>query len=352
MDWPDFDGRCLFLAGYQMGTGKESGRFRLIQTALKILLAVILGAFVVSKADVRELYTLRERILYGWLAAAVILFVSLTLLKAFQYYLLMGRRVNYPQVLQIVIIQNAFSNFVATSAGIASYLTLFHVDHDVKMSRSAAAFVLAKVGDLVSIGLFLVIASVSVWGRIGSIHLVVEILIAGIGAAIAGFLLLVILRQKFVGWLRHILAWFKLERIGLVSRGLDSLQGMIQQKQSLVFRSISIAVLFSMIYMGVNMVWFYTSLRTFSLEPAVIPTVFANTLLQLVSYMPIQVFGGLGLTETSVLYFYSFFQMDQVKLATVLIGTRLLFYLENILVLLYLPLHSLLTARSARKTAG
>jgi uncharacterized membrane protein YbhN (UPF0104 family) len=75
------------------------------------------------------------------------------------------------------------------------------------------------------------------------------------------------------------------------------------------------------------------------------PTVFANTLMQLVSYLPIQVFGGLGLTESSMLYFLSFFSLPQAELAAVLIGNRLLFYLENLLVLIYLPLHSLLSPR-------
>jgi uncharacterized membrane protein YbhN (UPF0104 family) len=70
-------------------------------------------------------------------------------------------------------------------------------------------------------------------------------------------------------------------------------------------------------------------------------------MLQLISYLPIQVFGGLGLTETSMLYFYGFFHSPQVELAAILIGMRLLFYLENLLVLIYLPLHSLFSRRPA-----
>ncbi len=82
------------------------------------------------------------------------------------------------------------------------------------------------------------------------------------------------------------------------------------------------------------------------------PTMFANTLLQLISYLPIQVFGGLGLTETSMLYFYSYFLPHQAELAAALIGIRLLFYLENLLVLLYLPLQSLRSRRPAGRSGG
>jgi uncharacterized membrane protein YbhN (UPF0104 family) len=328
-----------------MAPRTERPRTPLIWTLLKILLALVLAGFVLSKTDIGELLALRGRIIPGWLGAAFLLFISLTLLKALQYYFLIGRRVSYLQVLHIVIVQNAVSNFIATSAGIASYLTLFQLDQGVKLSRSALAFILAKVGDLIAIWLLLILGSASVWSQIRPIHLVVELLIIGIGAVLLGFFLLVILRQKFVAALRRFLAWLKLERFGLVSRGLNTLDVLAESRQSFIFRTMSTALLISMIYMGITMAWLYASLRTFSLEIGVMPTVFANTLLQLVSYLPVQIFGGLGLTETSMLFFYSFFDLPQGEFAAVLIGTRLLFYLENLLVLLYLPLQSLVLAR-------
>ncbi len=53
--------------------------------------------------------------------------------------------------------------------------------------------------------------------------------------------------------------------------------------------------------------------------------------MQLVSYFPVSVFGGLGITETSALYFWSFFDISQDVLAPALIGIRVVFYLFNVI---------------------
>ncbi len=197
-----------------MAVRKETSRTSLLWTLLKIALAVVLAAFVLSKTDLGELLALRGRILPGWLALAFLLYLLLTVVKSLQYYILIGRSVSYPQVLHVVIVQNAVSNFIATSAGIASYLTLFRMEHDVKLSRSALAFVLAKVGDLISIWLLLFLSAFAVWNRIAPLHLAVEIILAAIGAALLGFFLLVILRQRFAAVLRRALEWLRLDRIG------------------------------------------------------------------------------------------------------------------------------------------
>ncbi|MGE5249157.1 MAG: lysylphosphatidylglycerol synthase domain-containing protein [Bacteroidota bacterium] len=314
----------------------------MLWTALKIVLALILGAFVVSRTDLDGLVALKDRISPVWLAAVSLLFVSLTLLKALQYYFLLGRRVGYFRVLHVVIIQNAVSNFIATSAGIASYLTIFHLEHDVKLSRSALAFLLAKVGDLISIWFLLVVASLWVWGQIEPYHLLVETLLILLAGVILVFLLAVLSRKRFVAALRGLLARSGLDRIGLVLRSLETLQAIAQQPQSLVFRSIGTAVVFSMVYLLVTMGWLYAGLRTFSLQIPVMTTVFVNTLLQLISYVPIQAFGGLGVTEFTSLYLYQdVFHITQVDMAAVLIGIRVVFYLLNLGVLAYLPAEAL-----------
>lgn len=124
---------------------ESSQRFSFWNIA-KIILALLLAWFVLSKTDLTQLFVLRERISLPRLAAVIVLYFSLTLLKALQYYFLIGRRADYPRVLNIVVVQKTISNFIATSAGIASHLALFRVEQGVKVSRAALAFVLAKSG--------------------------------------------------------------------------------------------------------------------------------------------------------------------------------------------------------------
>jgi uncharacterized membrane protein YbhN (UPF0104 family) len=313
---------------------------------LKIILALVLVGFVLSRTDLAQLFALRERISLPWLAAGIILYFTLTLLKAMQYYFFIGRRVNYPQVLNIVVVQNAVSNFIATGAGIASFFALFRVEQGVKISRAALAFVLAKVADLISIWLFLLVTGSLVWQDVKALHQLIFILLIGIGGAILVFFLGIFLRQKFISLLQGLVDSFKLNRLGIVIKGMDIMRSLAEQEHGFVFRMIGTGILFSLVYMAVTMLWIYSGFKTFAFEIGALPVIFVNVFMQLVSYLPIQAFGGLGVNETTMLYLYTFFQFPQAELASVLIGARLLFYLTNLVVLIYLPVYSFFSNRS------
>ena len=130
---------------------------------------------------------------------------------------------------------------------------------------------------------------------------------------------------------------------------MDLLASLAEQEHGFVFRMVGTGIAFSLIYMTVTMLWLYASLQTFSFEIQFLQVVFVNIFMQLISYLPIQVFGGLGVNETTSLYLYGIFNFPQTELAAILIGTRLLFYLTNLVVLLYLPVHTLFFSRSAQK---
>lgn len=78
---------------------------------LKILLALGLVFFVLSKTDVAELSATLQNVSLVWLIISGVLFVFLTLLKTLQYYTLMRNELTYAQVLNLIIWQNAVSNF-------------------------------------------------------------------------------------------------------------------------------------------------------------------------------------------------------------------------------------------------
>jgi hypothetical protein len=99
-------------------------------------------------------------------------------------------------------------------------------------------------------------------------------------------------------------------------------------------------LLYSIIYLLVTILWIYANLAVFRLQPAMSAVLFVGVFLQFVSYIPVSVFGGLGINETSSLYFWSFFDLPQDALAPALIGIRIVFYLFNLIPLIYLPLYS------------
>ena len=69
--------------------------------------------------------------------------------------------------------------------------------------------------------------------------------------------------------------------------------------------------------------------------------VFPNAFVQLISWVPIRVFGGLGISETSLVYLFGVFGLPAGQMAAMGIGLRLILYGFTLLVLSYLPLSAL-----------
>jgi uncharacterized protein (TIRG00374 family) len=315
---------------------------------VKGILAFLLVGFVLSKVKIGEIFALQERISFFWLLIVLILFFLITLLKAMQYYVLIGRQVNYPAVLNIVVTQNAISNFIATSIGILSYLTMLHVEQGVKVRRASFVFLLTKAGDLISLWLFLLVSSFFVWGKIESLHSVVVVLLALIFVLILLFFCSIILRERFVFGLRKICDKLNLGKISFVDNSLNMLQSLAEQEQSAVFRMVGLSIAYSIFYLFLTLLWAYATLQTFELKISIDGIVFVNLLTQLISYLPIQIFGGLGVNEISMLYLYGYFGLPQAEIATVLVAARVLFYLMNLLALLYLPIYTFFIDRSIK----
>ena len=171
---------------------------------VKIILALGLVLYVLSKTDFSSLVSTLQNASPFWLIVSGALYLLLTLLKALQYSVLMPGRLTYPQVLNVTIWQNAVSNFFLAGAGIAAYITMTRLEHEVKVSRSVTIFLLTKVGDLIAIWVALLVASRLVWSDIGLLQTPVILLILGLGSVILLFFLTILLRQRFVAVLYRI----------------------------------------------------------------------------------------------------------------------------------------------------
>jgi uncharacterized membrane protein YbhN (UPF0104 family) len=307
---------------------------------LKIVLALGLVLYVLSRAEYSGLVSTLQNASLFWLIVSGALYLLLTLLKALQYSVLMPDRLTYAQVLNVTIWQNAVSNFFLAGAGIAAYITMARLEHEVKISRSVTIFILTKVGDLIALWVALLLATTLVWSDIGRLQTPTILLIAGIGGVILLFLLTLAFRQGFVSVLGKILEWLKLSRIKLVENGMGYLKNLASLEQDKVLTTFGLLNLYSFIYLAVTIACTYTNFLIFHLQLDISAIIFVSVLIQLVSYFPVSVFGGLGVTETSALYFWSFFGVSEQMMAPVLIGIRVVFYLLNLIPLIYLPAYS------------
>lgn len=309
---------------------------------LKILLALGLVFYAFSRAEPGAVRATLKSTSVFWLIIAGTLYFLLTVLKALQYHVLMPGRLGYPQILNVIIWQNAVSNFLLAGAGIAAYITMTRVEHDVKMRQSVTIFALTKIGDLIAIWVALLLASVFVWSEIGILRTPLVILLTGIGAAILFFCLTILFRQRFVFLLDGVLKRLNISRFKFIESGMSYLQTLAEMDQNKVLSIFRLLLLYSFLYLAVTIAATYTNFLVFHLRLDPVALIFVTLMIQLVSYFPISVFGGLGITETSSLYFWSFFGVSQDILAPALIGIRIVFYLFNLIPLIYLPVYSAL----------
>ena len=312
----------------------------LVWNLSKIVLALGLLIYVFSRSELTSLISALKNASVFWLIVSGVLYFLLTLLKALQYHVLMQGELTYAQVLNVIVWQNAISNFFLAGAGILTYITTTRLEHDLKISRSVMIFLLTKVGDLTAIWLALVISGSLIWSQISTLHIPVIVLLASIGIVIAGFFLTVLFRQRFVSTLDRVLNWMGASQIKFIENGMAHLRGLANVKQDKVLKLFGMLLFYSFVYLAVTISWTYTNLAIFHLQLDILPVIFVSVLMQLVSYFPVSVFGGLGITETSALYFWSFFNISQDVLAPALIGIRVVFYLFNVIPLIYLPVYS------------
>jgi uncharacterized membrane protein YbhN (UPF0104 family) len=312
----------------------------IIWNLVKILVALTLVGFILSKTDFDHLLLTLQNISVPWLIVSIVAYLALTVLKALQYYVLVGEGVPYLKILNIVIVQNVITNFVTAGAGIASYIASLRVEHGVKVSRSLVMFLLTKIGDLIAIWVFVLVSSFLVWTKVDVLHVPVIVLLTFMGAALAVFFLTVLYRQRFVSLINSVLTWLKLSRISMVVKGMDILISLAETDIARIRRVLRATLIISFIYLAITIGMIYASLMTFNMEMSINAVAFVTVLNQLISYFPIQVFGGLGVYEMSSLYLFGLFTPSHEVLISALIGMRLIIYVRTLVPLLYLPVHT------------
>jgi uncharacterized membrane protein YbhN (UPF0104 family) len=308
--------------------------------AVKILFSVALVWYFLSWVNLDDLFSVWERIRFPYLLATVLLYMTLTLFKAYKYQVLIQQKTNYLRVLNIVIVQNSLSNFLTNSAGVASYLTLFRFEENVKIRQSGLVFVITKIGDLFSVWVVSIVCSWLVWERILVLRTAILISLSVIGVGFIGFFLAVFWRRGFISLINRILVGMNLTRFSAFRNAEKALVSFSEMEQELVFRIILKAFTLSFLYYLVTLMWMLVSMRAFQLPADSLSILFVSGILQIFSMIPVSVFGGVGITEVTSLYLYSIFGIAQADLSVVLVGWRIFYYLTNLLIVLYLPVYA------------
>ena len=313
------------------------------------MLALGLFVYVISQTDFEQLYSLKDRLSWGWLGITFLAFLLMLAIKTYQYHVFTGRKLGYFRVLEIVVVQNLLMNFVATAAGIASYLTMLGIEEDVRLGKATESFVLVKIGDVIAVSVYFLFSMLFIRPLPKGVLPIISIVGGFILIFLIVLLALLFYRDKFLAVLKDLIKLIKLDKINLVIKMLGYLEKIVAYQQSDVLQVIGRASLISFAYMGMTLAWGYARFMTFSLPLNFFVVIFVFSLLQFASWVPIYIFGGLGLSEGIWMFLLGLFLSKDPALAAVLIGIRILNYIFNAITSLYLPIYSFFSGSSAVK---
>ncbi len=322
-----------------------NNRFNLIWNALKILVAVVLVRYVFSQTNLNEFLSLRERIVIPYLVATILLYSILTILKAFKYQILLQQNTQYLRVLNVVVLQNAISNFFANSVGIASYMAMLKVEENVKIGKSGLVFLIIKIGDLFAVWLVMLVFGVLYWDQISVVRQAFVLAEVLIGIGLAFFFGILFFRSFFVNSFSKWMERLGLTRFSLIRQVIQAIQAFAEMEHKAMMRIVSIAFGLSLFYYFFTLGWQVVSMYTFGLHVQMWVIIFVSGILQLFSMLPINIFGGIGITEATAFYLYPLFGVNQDELSLILLGWRILYYLTNLIVLIYLPIYTVFIER-------
>jgi uncharacterized membrane protein YbhN (UPF0104 family) len=97
------------------------------------------------------------------------------------------------------------------------------------------------------------------------------------------------------------------------------------------------SIFYSSLYFACSLAWSYTVIQAFRIPIDLPGILFVSAMRQIISFIPIQVFGGLGVTEISALYLFGLFGIPVPELSAALLGMRIYTTLLSGLTLLYIP---------------
>src|SRR5215831_581463 len=305
----------------------------LIWQILKLVTAFALISAVVSEVNLESMTVLWQRVSLPWFLLSILAFYAVLWSMARRYWVLIGNTITFHELLRIVLYQNIMGNLIATAAGAAWYVVILRNKHNIQLTNGFLSLLLARFGDLLTLLVSLSFATVVVWQQIPTLHVVVTIVIFFLVAVALLFLLMLVTRRQLVEIAGRILDKLHLHKKAVVPRIVAELIAFSNQEIDQSTLSIGPLTGYSVLIFGTMLLFAYSSLQIFGVRIDIWSVIFVVSLTQIMTLVPIQVFGGLGLYDFTYLYLYGLFGIDGPQFAAVIVGLRICFYLTNLILL-------------------
>jgi len=302
----------------------------------KIAIAAVLIYVVFSHTDFEAIYALRNRLSPPWLCAGIFAFACNLWFSAKRSWVLIRSKIPFRDFIPVFVLQTAVSNFVAGSAGAVSYVALLRKEHEIRIHEGILSLLASKIGDMFAMLLTLLISTVMVWDQITPVRWLACAVLAFITGVIVVFVLIIIFRRHLSNLLYIVSRRTRIARHPFMHPIFNSIHEIAQKDIRNFYPSLSSVTVYSLLTMGSLILWGFSNVAMFAVPIGLWPVIFMTSLTQILSIIPIHVFGGLGVYDLTVLYLYSLFGFEPSDIAPMIIGLRLLFYLFNMPLVAYL----------------
>jgi uncharacterized membrane protein YbhN (UPF0104 family) len=206
-------------------------------------------------------------------------------------------------------------------------VALLRARYNINLNRGVGILLLARAGDLMVMLPALALASAAVWTELGSFQPIA--LFLNLGLALVVLLLFVaIFGRRFLipplGWLRQ-----RLHGYPGIQGALTPFEELVSLDPVHVRDALRVLLVFSALYLATTLVYGLALARLLGLPLAPNEILFVYLVTLLFSYVPIAVFGGLGIYELSAVNLYGLFGMAPGAALTVALSARVFLYVIN-----------------------
>jgi len=295
---------------------------------LQAILAILLLILLVSQVRPKQIASTLSRALPLWFAGGFVLFALADFLRAVRFRYLLGRVATLGQLFAIAVVHGFCNNFFPFRLGEASYLYLISQTRSGTVGYGFSSLVLARLADLIAV-LFLFFLSIVFMPRHSPTMMRLSAVIALLSFVIIMLLLVLVINAGRVatatGKLLSKISLLESRRVAGVwtniEEALANLESMRSSRTITPVLSISLAVWVCSYFVS------YCLLRAVGVSLSVQQTLFAVSLLQLMSIFPVHFLGGLGTTDISWALLLANFGLAKEEAISSALAAHALFYL-------------------------
>lgn len=323
----------------------DKARTRIIGNIIKSLFAIFFIYYIFTLTDFNMLLAVLKNISIDYFILVIIFFVLEVPLASIRFWILIEKKVALTKILDLVIFQKSIASILSPVAGFAAYVTGMKADNELNIFLGISSFMFSKIGELLTIFMFLFISSIILWKQIAVVRLLVVLIL------FSGLIILLISiwamnkRVAFIKFVEKLFIKFSLNKFSRLVELFDYLKSLsnINFKESFPIFLYVAGISVIIICFSISNSYFLN--LAFNIKISIWAIIFMVSLQRLLSLFPIFVFGGLGVLDVTSLFLYGLFGFTQEEIAPIVLGSRILVYFLYSILLLLLPINRLISSQ-------